>query len=207
MQAVTLAALAATGSTVVGLINIGATARLARRQEGTKWTREQLPQLVYDLENAFHACYMALFEADWAAIEDSQREEHGFSEFSAVFELTQRLVTVASPQVNSLAQTVEHRLDAMRFFFLQRPLAEHQKGRWPFYWAYVEANHAFVNAARRNMGLRPLATPPGLERYRSRRRSRAARVLSRLRRPRPDMEHPTDLLAKLAPVSAEATQD
>ena len=64
MQADTLAALAATGSAVVGIIDIGATARLARRQEGTKWTREQLPQLVYDLEKAFHQCYVTLFTAD-----------------------------------------------------------------------------------------------------------------------------------------------
>jgi len=111
MQAATLAALAATGSALVGVINIGATARLSRRQDGTKWTREQLPQLLFELQNAFAECYGALFETDWASLEQAAREDHADQQFSAVWELRQRLVTVASPEVNALAETVWNRLD------------------------------------------------------------------------------------------------
>lgn len=199
MHADSLAAIAAAGSAAFTGVNVAVTTRMTRRLEGNRFTREKLPQLVYDLENAYHLCYMTLFETDWTTIDPAKRAEFGLDKFAAVSELEQHLITVASPRVAMLAAQVSRRLDGMRFYFMERDPAEHSRGRWPFYWAYVEANHAFVNAARRNMGLRRLPIPPGLARYRARQygplRSRVHVLAQRLR---PDMEHPAELLDRLA---------
>jgi hypothetical protein len=39
------------------------------------------------------------------------------------------------------------------------------------YWDYAEAAHAFMLAARSEMGLKPLSVPPGLARWRADQRS------------------------------------
>jgi len=89
----------------------------------------------------------------------------------------------------------------MRFFFLEHPADEHEKGRWPFYWAWVEADHAFVNAARENMGLEPLPTPSGLTRHRAQAKppGLVGQLMAKVRPARPEMEHPRELMERLAP--------
>jgi hypothetical protein len=209
MHADSLAAIAAIGSTCVGVVNIAAVARLARRQDGTKWTREQLPQVIYDLDKAFHEYYMALFKADWTGVEESARESVGRPEYRNVQALAQRLVTVASRDVNRLAFQVLVRLEEMRFFFLEQPTDQHHEGRWPLYWAYADAEFLFVNAARRGMGLKPLDAPPNSAGYRARRNpGRIGRLNLDLSRRRQGAE-PTPTVATPTSTSpqAEATQE
>jgi hypothetical protein len=168
MDAAMLGAIAAVLAAIIGLTNVYLTARLGRKQDTTKWTRDLLPDLVRELGEAFHHQYGALFYADWKSIAPEDREAVGMPEFVIANDLAQRLEVFASPETIATAGNVQLALENMRFFFLERGAELDKKNRekWSYYWAYAEASHAFLVAARKEMGLKPPPVPGGLARHR-----------------------------------------
>ena len=172
MNAETVAAVAAVAAAVVSALNIAATRRLAQSMESTKWTRQLMPDLVQELKQARHDQYMAYFEADWSACSDEEASDLGMKEFRRGSEAQERLEVFASPATISAARQVSYELTAIRSYFLNHREAaqsadalsrpHEDRGKWHHYWRYAESSHAFLNAARKEMGLRPVAVPPGL---------------------------------------------
>ena len=172
MSAETVAACAAVAAAVVSVINIEATRRLSKSMESTKWTRELLPELVRELDQAQFDQYMAYFDADWSACSDDEAPDIGMPEFRRASDARDRLEVFATPATILAARQVSHELGAMRFYFLkQRDESDasritdrphEDRGRWHHYWRYAEANHEFLDAARKEMGLKPVPVPPGL---------------------------------------------
>lgn len=194
MNAETVAASAAVAAAVVGVINIEATRRLTRSMESTKWTRQLLPGLVRELDQAHFDQYMAYFDADWFTVTDEEASDIGMQEFRRASDARDRLEVFAAPATILAAREVSHELTAMRFYFLKqrkegKPTrglepAHEDGGKWHHYWRYAEANHAFLNAARSEMGLKPVPVPPGLEDMRRKTTGSKSRSILHQRRSR-----------------------
>lgn len=172
MNTETVAAVAAVAAAVVSALNIAATRRLAQSMESTKWTRQLMPDLVRELEQARHHQYMAYFDADWGSCSDDEASDLGMKEFRRGSEAQERLEVFASPTTIMAAREVSYELEAMRFYFLDHREAaqsahansrpHEDRGKWHHYWRYAESSQAFLNAARKEMGLQPVPIPPGL---------------------------------------------
>jgi hypothetical protein len=179
-----LAAIAAVAAAVLSVINVGLTARVSRRQDSTRWTRELLPDLVRELSQAYHEQYVALFNADWASLKGKAREERGMAEFRRVRELIQRLEVFAAPKTVRWAWQVTYELEGIRSYFLYHS-QEGDDLKWSAYWDYAEANYQFLRAARREMSLKPPPIPPGLSARRAKMQDRRFPRLRRLRSRQP----------------------
>jgi hypothetical protein len=177
MSPETVAAFAAVAAAAISLLNIAVTRHFTKVLESTKWTRELLPDLVRELDKAFHVQYMALFNAPWDELTSTEAEDVGIPEFDKAHDAEERLEVFASPEAVTAAREVRHWLEAMRFHFLRETGDVRDSGKWPYYWRYAEASHAFVNAARKEMGLKPVPLPPGLADRRRKEKGSAKRSL------------------------------
>lgn len=172
MNAEMVAATAAVAAALVSALNIAATRRLTQSMESTKWTRQLMPDLIRELDHARHDQYMAYFGADWSACTDEEASDLGMKEFRRGSEAQERLEVFANPATISAARQVSYELESLRFYFLNHREAaqsadafsrpHEDRGKWHHYWRYAESNHAFSNAARKEMGLKPVPVPPGL---------------------------------------------
>ncbi|WP_392967455.1 hypothetical protein [Streptomyces sp. LN245] len=156
-------AIAAVSAVVISLVNVGLSAFLVRRQEGQKWVREQLPDMVKLFTDAAHRWEVKTFEVDWAAIPSVDRSDHGMEEAAETFALMGRLEVFAKPTTISAAREVLHAIEDIRFHCLTSlPEGGNAEKPWNLYWAYAEARHAFLTESRREMGLSDPPLPPGL---------------------------------------------
>ena len=92
-----LSAIAATAAAILSLINVGITARLARRQESEKWVRDLLPGLAVRFSDAAFRYERAVFETDWRTLTPDQRQELGMAEFREASELMNKMEVFVSP--------------------------------------------------------------------------------------------------------------
>lgn len=156
-------AVAAVAAVVISLVNVGLSAFLVRRQEGQKWVREQLPEMVRLFSDAAHRWEVKIFERDWTAIPSADRSDHGMEEAAEAFTLLGRLEVFAKPSTISAAREVLHAIEIIRFQYMTSPTQGGDAEKpWNLYWAYAEARHAFLTESRREMGLPDPPLPPGL---------------------------------------------
>lgn len=172
MSAQQLSAVAALATVVISLVNVGLSSLLVRRQEGQRWRREQLPELAAKLREAAFRWERKIFESDWRLIPEADHPTFAMDEAGEAMDLASRLDVFAAPETISTAQNMLAAIDEIRMHNL-RALAESSDENprsWRLYWAWAEAQHAFLKASRREMGLKPPPIPPGLRRHRERSR-------------------------------------
>lgn len=168
MDPALLSAVAAVAAAAISLLNIGFTARLSQKQDSRKWTRDLLPEVVMELNKAFHEEYMTLFESDRSGMTSKDKEMVGMTELRHTRGLVERLEVFATPRTIRAAKDVRNALVSMRYLLMNgKKAAGGSPEQWAAYWKYAEANHLFLNAARREMGLRSAPVPPGLKRHRN----------------------------------------
>jgi len=170
MSSEKLTAIAAVAAAVISLLNIFLTAVFVRHQEGRKWIRELMPELIGQFADATFEFERIVFETDWTKLSEEEQAGLGMEEFRKANALMSKLGTFASPATISAAKNLLDSADVIRFasfdvlesgdFAIWHPV------RRKSYWKYAEAHHKFMVVARKEMGLKPPPTPPGLVNYR-----------------------------------------
>jgi hypothetical protein len=164
-----LAAIAATAAAVISLLNVGLTAFFVGRQENKRWVREQLLNLVVEFNKAAHNYLRNAFETDWSVLTDEEQQNLGREEFLAANALAQTMLAFASPDTALAAETVMQTVQHVKFLSYDLVQAgkfeKWQPERGKAYWDCLEAIYRFTLAARSEMGLKPIAAPPGPARW------------------------------------------
>jgi hypothetical protein len=170
MNSETLTAIAAIAAAVISLMNIFLTAFFARHQEGRKWVRELMPELIGQFADAAFQHERIIFQTDWTELSEVEQSELGMEEFRKANALREKLETFANPATISAARNLLNSVDAIRFASFDAlesgDFAIWHPRRRKCYWAFVEAQHKFMVVARKEMGLKSPPTPPGLVNYR-----------------------------------------
>jgi hypothetical protein len=170
MNSQTLTAIAAVAAAAISLVNIYLTAFFAKRQEGQKWVRELMPELIGQFADAVFQDERIVFETNWAELSEEEQSVLGMEEFRKAMALYNRLATFASPATISAAKKLLDSVDAIRFASFDvlesGDFAIWHPKRRKCYWAYAEAHHEFMIAARKEMGLKAPPIPSGLANYR-----------------------------------------
>ncbi|MGN6681847.1 MAG: hypothetical protein ACTHKL_29135 [Streptosporangiaceae bacterium] len=153
-------------------MNVGLTARIARRQSNEKWVRDVLPDLAVRFAGAAHRFEVAVFEVDWLPLSDQERQDLGMDDAADddALDLVQKMEVFASPETVKCAHEVIDAIDQIRFVsFDLIESKEYERGHpklWHAYWEYREAAYAFNSAVRSEMGLKSAPLPIGLVRWR-----------------------------------------
>ncbi|WP_153547169.1 hypothetical protein [Streptomyces sp. RB17] len=170
MSAEQLSAVAAIAAAVISLVNVGLSSYLVRKQESQRWTREQLPDIVTKLADAAFRWEVKIFESDWSQIPESDRDDFGMEEATEAMSLVSKMEVFAAPDTISSAHNMLDSIDAIRLHTLQNPpqSGDSPEKPWSLYWKWREAQHSFLSASRKEMGLKPPPIPIGLRRYRER---------------------------------------
>ncbi len=165
MSASLLSAIAATAAVVVSLINVAITSRLARRQASETWVRDLLPDLAVRFSNAAFNYEREVFETDWRTLTQKEQEQLGSAAFREAMELMTKMEVFVSPKTANAAGEVLTAIEMIRGISFELVESDTfgvwETGRSGTYWAYAEKAHAFTSAVRSDMGLEPLALPPG----------------------------------------------
>lgn len=163
MSAEQVGAVAAIVAVVISSVNVLISARLVRHQENVRWTRDVLPTLVAQFVKATHRWEVKIFENDWTAIPEAERESFGMPEAAEALELLDQLGVFAGSKVISAAHKAFDAVDAIRMERLALgDQVERTYRSWDLYWNYAEAKHAFLCESRREMGLEQPPIPGGL---------------------------------------------
>lgn len=112
----------------------------------------------------------AIFQTDWTELSAPQQQDLGMDEFRKAMALQDKIETFASPATISAAQDLLASVDLIPFASFgaleSGDFAIWHPKRRKSYWEYAEAHYEFMVVARKEMGLKPLPVPPGLERHR-----------------------------------------
>ncbi|WP_262705600.1 MULTISPECIES: hypothetical protein [Streptomyces] len=155
-----LTAWAAVAAVVISLVNVGLSARLVRRQESTQWIRGHLPELIAGFNDATHRFMVKVHRGDWDGVAPEARSSHGMDEAREALAYLSKLQVFAGPATILAAHKTFDAVDAIRMHHLSVLEAGGRVDQdWSRYWSYAQANHAFMTASRREMGLKP---PPAL---------------------------------------------
>jgi hypothetical protein len=170
MSSQNLTAIAAVAAALISLVNIFLTAFLVQRQEGRKWVRELLPELIGQFADSVFQFERLIFETDWSKLDEKQRSDLGIEEYRKAKTFQDRIETFASPDTISATQELLRSVDSIRFASFDALESGdfeiwHPKRR-KAYWAYAESHYKFMVVARKEMGLKPPPLPPGLARQR-----------------------------------------
>jgi hypothetical protein len=177
MSAELLSAIAATAAAAISLVNVGLTAFFARRHDSEKWLRDLLPDLVVKFNHAAFEFERKVFATDWSPLNHDERQNLGTDEYSEASKLLDTLEAFVSPETAEAAQDVLYSIDCIKS--ISYHLVESKEfetwhpQRRAAYWDYAEESYKFILAARSEMGLKPLAVPPGLAEWRKHQAAKA----------------------------------
>jgi hypothetical protein len=168
----TVAAVAACAAAGLSLVNVGYQAYLANRNESAKWRRDKLPETIRSFGNALSRMTGKVAFKDQFG-EPAPANIHKLIEddFARANVELDTLEIIGSQRLVEAARAVLHAATDIIDYLGHHPHGAPNHSREQeriAYWDYVELNHAFLCAARREIGLDPLLPSPGLIAWRCR---------------------------------------
>ncbi|WP_328731934.1 hypothetical protein OHT20_17740 [Streptomyces caniferus] len=157
MSATLVSAYAAVAAVVFGVVNVALAAHLVRRQERHKQAWQHLPAVIEAFGDASFRFMREVWAIDWDVLPPDSRGDHGMDEAKEVMLQLNKLEVFAHPETIRAARDTLHAADAIRLHYCNRLEQGNSAGEkcWDLYESFAKAHHAFLVAARRELGLKP----------------------------------------------------